>query len=154
MGAIHWHRMKGLVVGGETSDCKKSRVIHLYWWLLGRELGGRLLWPVCFEFFLDSFTCLQMILLKTQTSQWWQTGWKKKTKKQTNEKLISGMRKVCDTLFAFSQSSLSQNLWLVTTVCHTDIHSGDLADDLSDLCLIAQWWQWWRRHDVILWCVK
>lgn len=57
---------------------------------------------------------------------------RKKQKKTKNEKLISGMRKVCDTLFAFSQSSLSQNLWLVTTVCHTDIHSGDLADDLSD----------------------
>ena len=36
----------------------------------------------------------------------------------------------------------------------THIHSGDLADDFSDLCLIAQRWHRRRRHDVVLWCVK
>lgn len=30
MGAIHWHRIKGLAVGGDTLGCKKSRQVSTF----------------------------------------------------------------------------------------------------------------------------
>lgn len=53
-------------------------------------------------------------------------------------------------LFTFYQSSLSQNLWLVTTVCHTHTSTQELWQMISVICV------WWHGDDNdggdTMWC--
>lgn len=157
MGAIHWHGTKGWGVRGETAEEIETRFILCHPPLLLTFEGHR-----CHGHFLFFYLYSPGQLfpppneITKSTNQSAMTDWKEKKKKTDNLKInFRDVWGVWYVICIFFLPALP-----VTKTCDkwqrsaTHIHSGDLADDFSDLCLIAQRWHRRRRHDVALWCVK
>lgn len=157
MGAIHWHGTKGWGVRGETAEEIETRFILCHPPLLLTFEGHR-----CHGHFLFFYLYSPGQLfpppneITKSTNQSAMTDWKEKKKKTDNLKInFRDVWGVWYVICIFFLPALP-----VTKTCDkwqrsaTHIHSGDLADDFSDLCLIAQRWHRQRRHDVALWCVK